>query len=67
MVSEFEIEDRMMEADEKATAETLAKVAEVAKKCPNFYDWDDCQEICLLYLFCDGIEASHDVSKIVKK
>ena len=59
--------DPKVEVNKKATAETLAKVAEVTKKCPNFFSWDDCQETCLLYLFCDGIEASHDVSKIVKK
>ena len=59
--------DPKVEVDEKAKAETLAKVAEIAKKCPNFYDWDDCQDVCLLYRFCDQLEASMDASKIVKK
>ncbi len=43
---------------------TLSQVAEVVKKCPHFGDWDWCQDDCPLYLFCDGIYESQDVSQI---
>lgn len=35
--------------------------------CPNFFDWDWCQDNCPLYLLCDEIAAVQDVSKLSKE
>jgi len=50
--------------EEGGTEKTIGKVAEIVMKCPNFFDWDLCQESCPLYRFCDQIAAVHDVSKL---
>lgn len=49
------------------TEKTLGRVADVIIRCPNFFDWDWCQENCPMYLLCDGIAATQDVSKLSKK
>ena len=43
---------------------TYGRVAEVLMGCPNFFDWDWCQDNCPLYLLCDEIAAVQDVSKL---
>lgn len=43
---------------------TLARVAEVVKRCPRFGDWEYCNENCDLGDFCDNIYEVQDVSKI---
>ncbi len=49
------------------TEKTLGRVADVIIRCPNFFDWDWCQENCPMYLLCDGVAATQDVSKLSKK
>jgi len=33
----------------------LGRIAEIAKTCPHFGDWDWCNLNCDLYKFCDGV------------
>lgn len=49
------------------TEKTLGKVADLIMRCPNFFDWDYCQEHCPMYLFCDNIASVHDVSKLSER
>ena len=49
------------------TERTLGKVAEVIMRCPNFFDWDLCQDNCPMYQFCEGIASVQDVSKLLQK
>lgn len=49
------------------TEKTLGKVADVIMRCPNFFEWDWCQDNCPMYLLCDDIAATQDVSKLSKK
>jgi len=37
------------------TEKTIGKVSEVTQRCPNFFNWDWCQENCPLYFLCDDI------------
>ena len=46
------------------TEKTIGKVAEVTQRCPNFFNWDWCQENCPLYLLCDDIAIIQDISKL---
>lgn len=48
------------------TEKTLGRVADVIIRCPNFFDWDWCQENCPMYLLCDGVATTQDVSKLSK-
>lgn len=52
--------------NEKKQTAMLAKIAEVVKQCFYFGNWDWCMDNCPLYLFCDGVYESQDVSKIEK-
>lgn len=50
------------------TEKTLGKVAEIISKCPNFFNWDFCQDNCpSLYQLCDSISAIQDPSKLSQK
>ena len=49
------------------TEKTLGKVAEVIRKCPNFFNWDLCQVNCPLYHLCDSVSAVQDPSKLSQK
>lgn len=49
------------------TERTLGKVSELIMRCPNFFDWDLCQDNCPMYQFCEGIAAVQDVSKLLQK
>lgn len=38
---------------------TLTKLAKIILTCPNFFDFDWCQDHCpLLYKFCDNISEA---------
>jgi len=50
------------------TEKTLGKVAEIISNCPNFFNWDFCQDNCpSLYQLCDSISAIQDPSKLSQK
>lgn len=46
---------------------TLAKIAEVALCCRNFFDWDWCQDNCPMYKFCDDLETIFNLSLLEPK
>lgn len=46
------------------TEKTIGKVSEVTQRCPNFFNWDWCQENCPLYFLCDDIAIIQDISKL---
>ena len=50
------------------TEKTIGKVAEIISECPNFFNWDFCQDNCpSLYQLCDSISAIQDPSKLSQK
>jgi len=49
------------------TGKTIGKVAEVILRCPNFFNWDWCQDNCPMYTLCDEISIVQDVSKLPQK
>ena len=50
------------------TEKTIGKVAEIISNCPNFFNWDFCQDNCpSLYQLCDSISAIQDPSKLSQK
>jgi hypothetical protein len=49
------------------TEKTLGRVAEVIMRCPNFFDWDWCQDNCPMYLLCDDIASVQDISRLSQK
>lgn len=49
------------------TEKTLGKVAEVVRRCPNFFDWDLCQINCPLYHLCDNVSTVQDASRLTGK
>jgi len=50
------------------TEKTIGKVAKIIVKCPNFFNWDFCQENCpSLYQLCDSISDVQDPSKLLQE
>jgi len=46
------------------TERTIGRVADVIMRCPNFFDWDWCQDNCPMYVLCDDISSVQDISKL---
>ncbi len=46
------------------TEKTIGKVADITQRCPNFFNWDWCQENCPLYFLCDDIAIIQDISQL---
>lgn len=58
----------------KTREEIMGKIAGIVQTCPEFFDWDYCENNCEFYRFCDTImetlnaaKATEQKKSIVKK
>jgi len=57
----------MSEDTEKGRVATLGKIAEIVRTCPNFFDWERCEEICDFFKFCSDIDDIYNIENLDPK